>query len=84
MLKLAPFTIPNRSTFSILKSNSPFYSCVLQVAGPFYKSEAKDDLVIIQTLLLSKVNYLVVVLTRYWSLSQQDHFSLTPNQRLDN
>ena len=72
MLKLAPFTI-NRSTFSILKSNSPFYSCVLQVARPFNKSEAKDDLVIIQTLLLSKVNYLVVMLTRYWSPSQQDH-----------
>ena len=72
MLKLTPFTI-NRSTFSILKSNSPFYSCVLQVARPFNKSEAKDDLVIIQTLLLSKVNYFVVMLTRYWSLSQQDH-----------
>ena len=83
MLKLAPFTI-NRSTFSILKSNSPFYSCVLQVARPFNKSEAKDDLVIIQTLLLSKVNYLVVMLTRYWSDHSKTTFSLTPNQRLDN
>ena len=32
------------------------------------RSEAKDDLVMIQTLLLSNVNYFVIVLTRHWSL----------------
>ena len=35
------------------------------------RSQAKGDLVIIQTLLLLNANYFVIMLTRYWSLSQQ-------------
>ena len=37
------------------------------------RSEAKVDLVMIQTLLLSKTNFFVIMLTRYCSLSQQGH-----------
>ena len=53
------------------------------VAKPLNRSEAKVDLVMIQTL-LSNANYLVIMLTRYWSLSQQGHLSFTLNQRLGN
>ena len=43
------------------------------VAKPFNRSEAKGDLVMIQILLLLKCKLLVIMLTRYWSLSQQGH-----------
>ena len=48
--------------------NGPFYSCVLG-CQVFEQSESKGDLALIQRLLLLNVNYLVIMLTRYWSLS---------------
>ena len=48
--------------------NGPFYSCVFG-CQVFEQSESKGDLVLIQRMLLLNVNYLVIMLTRYWSLS---------------
>ena len=42
------------------------------VAKPLNKSEVKVDLVMIKTC-FSNANFFVIMLTRYWSLSQQDH-----------
>ena len=53
------------------KSSSPFFSYVLGSYKSVNRSQAKGDLVIIQTLLLLNANYFVIMLTRYWSLSQQ-------------
>ena len=43
------------------------------VAKPLNRSEAKGDLVMIQTSLFSNANYFVIMLIGYWSLSQQGH-----------
>ena len=53
------------------------------VTKPFNRSEAKGDLVMIQTWLLSKVNCLVVMLDTGLYYNKVT-FSLTPNQRLGN
>ena len=45
-----------------------FYSCVFG-CQVFEQSESKGDLVLIQRLLLLNVNYLFIMLSRYWSLS---------------
>ena len=45
------------------------FTVACQVDKPLNRSEAKGDLVMIQTLLLSNVNYFVIMLTRYWSPS---------------
>ena len=41
------------------------FTVACQVDKPLNRSEAKGDLVMIQTLLLSNVNYFVIMLTRY-------------------
>ena len=46
------------------------FTVLCLVAKPLIRSEAKGDLVMIQTLLLFKCKF-VIMLTRYWSLSQQ-------------
>ena len=43
------------------------------VAKPLNRSEAKGDLVMIQTSLFSNANYFVIMLIGYWCLSQQGH-----------
>ena len=52
------------------------FAAVCLVAKPLNRSEVKVDLFRIQTLLLFKcknANYFVIMLTRYWSLSQPGH-----------
>ena len=59
--------------FIISIPSTVHFTVACLVAKPFIRSEAKGDLVMIQILLLSNVNCLVVMLTRYWSLSKQGH-----------
>ena len=47
------------------------FACLLP--KPLNWSVAKGDLVMIKTLLLFKANYFVIIVSRYWSLSQQGH-----------
>ena len=49
------------------------------VAKPLNKSEAKGDLVMIQTCCYSNAGDFVIMLTRYWSLSQ--HGQLQPHSK---
>ena len=62
------------------------FTVVYLVARPLNRSKAKVYLVMIQTLLLftCKLLSIVIMPTRYWSLSQQGHLKPNLNQRLGN
>ena len=66
--------------YGSIKNIVAHFTVACLVAKPLNKSEAKGDLVIIQKLLLLKCKFLfVIMLTRYWPLSQQGH--LQPHSR---
>ena len=56
-----------------VKSEIVYFTVACLVAKSLNRSEAKGDLVMIQTSLFSNANYFVIMLIGYWSLSQQGH-----------
>ena len=66
---------------TVVLHNSPSYSCMLSCQA-FDRRETKGDLVTIYDTNIAafKMSYFVIMLTRYWCLSQQDH--LQPHTKL--
>ena len=66
---------------TVVLHNSPSYSWMLSCQA-FEQSETKGDLVTIFDTNISafKISYFVIMLTRYWSLTQQGH--LQPHSKL--
>ena len=60
----------------IFRHSVVHFTLVCLVAELLNRIKAKVNLVMIQTLLLSNVNYFVIMLTRYWPVSKHGHLQL--------